>query len=498
MTVYLEDVFKTSGIPTHTFVKPPEYNKLIVALRTKGRGLVVEGPSGIGKTTCIAKAIEELAEQQKAVLLLSARKVDDLQYIEALPELGQDLGIVIIDDFHRLTEKAKKSLADFMKVLADEEREDAKVILIGINKAGNTLVSFSEDLNNRIDTVKFELNPDDKITELISKGENALNVQIEAKKDIVTEARGSFHITQMLCKEACLYSDILDRSIDPSIVSVSLDVVKDVVLTELDRTFYTPAKNFSTGTKLRREGRAPYLNMLKWLSESEDWTVQMDNIMVKYPEIRGSISQVVEKGYLINLIDGNSNIQRVVHYDSKSKILSIEDPKFLFYIRNIHWNRFSKKIGFYGDRFSTRYDFALSFAGRDRAIAESIFECLTESEIQVFYDDNESHRILAENIEEYLGPIYESEAKFVIALISSEYPKRVWTNFESDKFKHRFGEKAVIPIWFSDTSPSQFDVTRKVGGISYDLNGSMADQCAKICEKLVNKLSESRRNENLE
>ena len=50
MKIFLEDVFKTSGTPTYTFVRPVEYTKLIVALRTKGRGLVVEGPSGIGKT----------------------------------------------------------------------------------------------------------------------------------------------------------------------------------------------------------------------------------------------------------------------------------------------------------------------------------------------------------------------------------------------------------------------------------------------------------------
>ena len=41
----LEDVFKLSGIPTHTFVQPVEYNKLLVALRTAGRGVIIEGPT---------------------------------------------------------------------------------------------------------------------------------------------------------------------------------------------------------------------------------------------------------------------------------------------------------------------------------------------------------------------------------------------------------------------------------------------------------------------
>jgi len=43
----LEEVFKISGVPTYTFVEPGEYGKIIVSLRTPGRGMLVEGPSGI-------------------------------------------------------------------------------------------------------------------------------------------------------------------------------------------------------------------------------------------------------------------------------------------------------------------------------------------------------------------------------------------------------------------------------------------------------------------
>jgi hypothetical protein len=49
----LEEVFKTSGVPTFTFVEPSEYTKLLVGLRTPGRGVVIEGPSGIGRLSPI-------------------------------------------------------------------------------------------------------------------------------------------------------------------------------------------------------------------------------------------------------------------------------------------------------------------------------------------------------------------------------------------------------------------------------------------------------------
>jgi hypothetical protein len=49
----LYEVFKPSGIPTLTFVEPPRFSALKLSLAQPGRGLVVEGPSGIGKTTAL-------------------------------------------------------------------------------------------------------------------------------------------------------------------------------------------------------------------------------------------------------------------------------------------------------------------------------------------------------------------------------------------------------------------------------------------------------------
>ena len=154
----LEEVFKLSGVPGYTFVKPLEYDKLLVALRTPGRGVVIEGPSGIGKTTAVTRALGEQGVEEKA-LRLSARKKEDRELIAVLAEM-KDTGVVIVDDFHTLDETVQKQLADHLKTLADEERTDTKLIVVGINKAGDSLVSFAPDLNNRIDTIRFETNPD--------------------------------------------------------------------------------------------------------------------------------------------------------------------------------------------------------------------------------------------------------------------------------------------------------------------------------------------------
>ncbi|MBR2567602.1 MAG: TIR domain-containing protein, partial [Paenibacillus sp.] len=137
-------------------------------------------------------------------------------------------------------------------------------------------------------------------------------------------------------------------------------------------------------------------------------------------------------------------------------------------------------------------DFALSFAGSDRDVAEYIFKRLSEEEVSVFYDKNEQHRILAGNVEEYLGPIYRSEAQFVIVLLGPDYPKRIWTKFESQQFKDRFGEGSVIPIWFDNASTGLFDVSLSVGGIEFRRGEDFKQQLEYIIDNLLKKLADSR------
>lgn len=145
MGLRVEEVFKTSGIPTYTFVPPLEFASLLVALRTPGRGVVVEGPSGIGKTTAVTRALDQLGLKER-VNSLSARRRQDVELIRDLPGMPS-FGTVLIDDFHRLPTDLRAEIADLLKLLADEEAQDRKVIVIGINRAGESLIKFAHDLN---------------------------------------------------------------------------------------------------------------------------------------------------------------------------------------------------------------------------------------------------------------------------------------------------------------------------------------------------------------
>jgi len=431
--------------------------------------MVIEGPSGIGKTTTVTKAIAELDVNQN-FLTLSARKRADIELINELPEM-RDIGQVIVDDFHRLPDEIKVRLSDFMKVLADSQDAGSKLILIGINKAGQQLVKFAHDLGLRIDVFRLETNSEEKILELIGLGETALNVTILSADKVAERSQGSFQIAQLLCHKMCVLNRVIETVATHKDIETSINVAIEDVMVDLARQFKEAALTFARGSKLRKEGRAPYLHILRWLADSDEWSLDLSAALNEHPEHKASIGQVLDKGFLVALLNDPEKsllLSPHFHFEPSTSILSVEDPKLIFYLKNIIWRNFSRQVGYTADYFEGRYDFALSFAGAERPLAKRLHEILTEREIATFYDENEQHRIIAQNVEDYLAPIYRSEGRYVVPLLSKTYPTRIWTKFESDQFNERFGQNAVIAIRFTDTQPGYFSNEQKYGALAFD------------------------------
>jgi hypothetical protein len=421
--------------------------------------------------------------------MLSARKKGDLLDIETACNLK---GTVVIDDFHRLDEGVQRQLTDLLKILADEERADIKLVLVGINKAGDSLINLAADLNTRVEAIQLKPNPFDSVVELVEKGEKALGVRFVAQRGIASAAEGSFCLAQMLCHEACLAEGILEgnEEIPFRIVSANLTALCSHVCDTLARPFMPLSEKLATGLKLHREGRAPYLHILKWLAESEEWSVSLDREIAKHPELRDSVRRLIEENELDTLLARYPELRKVVHYMSNTTVFSAEDPAFAFFLRNLPWQKFAERLGYLNVQFEGLYDFALSFAGSDRPIAKRLYELLAARGFEVFYDENDQHLIAGKRLEDYLAPIYKTQATFVVCLLGREYPERVWTKFESEQFKERFGEGAVIPIRFADVPVGMFDRVRDRGWMVYRPAANFEEQLTAIAEVLRRKMAE--------
>ncbi|MDY6895675.1 MAG: TIR domain-containing protein [Thermotogota bacterium] len=77
-----------------------------------------------------------------------------------------------------------------------------------------------------------------------------------------------------------------------------------------------------------------------------------------------------------------------------------------------------------------RYDIAISFAGEDRKIAETLANRLDSSGYSVFYDEFEIYDLWGSDLSIKLGNVYGGMARFCLIIVSKHYLRKMWTNHE--------------------------------------------------------------------
>ncbi len=81
----------------------------------------------------------------------------------------------------------------------------------------------------------------------------------------------------------------------------------------------------------------------------------------------------------------------------------------------------------------------------------------------------------------------------VIAILGPEYPKRIWTKFESEHFKKRLGTGEVVPIVLEGTPLSLFDRTATIGYIEWKSDKEIDEQANRTADMLLMKCAEVRK-----
>ncbi|MEZ4295985.1 MAG: hypothetical protein R3B70_13500 [Polyangiaceae bacterium] len=198
----LKKIFNTFAIPTYSRVDPQELGEIREHLAQMREGLVVDGPSGIGKSTAVQIALDGLdGARVKRIVGSGPHPERDLQDLidNGFPEAG---GYLVIDDFHLLQVPLQQRVAHLVKYVASEGPEDAKVVLIGVNPVGDTLVRHLPDLAGRLHRIRMGPQPAPLVRQLIRNGEHAANIRFRHADELVEAAAGSFYIAQLLCYEA--------------------------------------------------------------------------------------------------------------------------------------------------------------------------------------------------------------------------------------------------------------------------------------------------------
>lgn len=486
MTHTVEEVFRTEGVPSFTFVNPPNFNELLVDIRNPGKPVVIEGQSGTGKTTTTRKIIEDNI-QGTPFEYLSARKAKDIPRILEVAN-GAATGRFVIDDFHRLDDQTQEKIANLIKIAAEdyEEGQKLKIVIIGINKVGSELIHLVHDIAKRCGIHRIKPASLETTIELISKGEAKLNINISNHDEIFAETGGDYWLTQLVCQAICLSNNITQTAQNKAELAVDIPALRVKVTDRLEHAYSEPVIEFCRGNRFRSTND-PYLKLLKCVSEQESSIVDLTELANAHADVRGSINNVKEKRLAI-LIDSKPICERYFYYNPATKHFAIEDPALFYFIKHLNWDDLRKKCGFRAGDREFDFDFAISFAGENRVLARAIKSQLETLDFSVFFDELFEANYLGQAWHKTFMEIFSEKSRFVVCLLDKFHLEKIWPTFERECFVPRVPEAAVIPVYLDN---SLFPgIPKDIVGIKFSADGVPPEGLQnKITDEIIYKLA---------
>jgi hypothetical protein len=477
MKYTVEEIYRTEGVPEFTFVKPPNFNELLVDFRNQSKPVIVEGQSGSGKTTAAKKIIELVQKDGASFTYLSARKETDIPNICRVADTDAR-GVFIIDDFHRLAEETQVALANRIKIAAEEldPNHHPKVVIIGINKVGSELIDLVPDIAKRCGIHRIQPASREKSIELIEQGEQKLRVVIQDKNRIVEESNGDYWLIQLLAQTQCLVNEVTESQ--DNIIELPLDLVaiRKRVVERLQHSYHSSVKEFCRGKRFRATND-PYFKLLREIGRQESSIVDLQELANAADHVKGSINNIKEWRLSV-LLDSKPNCARHFYYNSTSKNFAIEDPALFYYLKHLDWEAMRQDCGFrYTDK-DYEFDIAISFAGENREIARILTDQLQTLDCSVFYDRLFEANFLGSAWRKQFEDIFRNRSRLVVCILDKNHSEKIWPTFERECFSPRVIDRAVIPVFLDETL---------FPGIPQDIIGIKFDAA---CDNLENSITD--------
>ena len=455
----LGDVFKTVGLPPYTYVKPSYYGEVRADIEQPGKHLLIEGPSGVGKTCVVFKVFESINwAKDRDFTYCSCRDADADSTIArffSCCSRGERPSppLIVIDDFHLLSAARRAEVGSLLKRLSDrtfEQPNPAKAILIGIPTAGNSLVGESYDLGPRLGSYRVPRATDHEIERLIDEGEHALNVLFEDRDILLAEGAGNFWLAQYICNKVCAIQEIYETQADTKIVTFDLLGIRQRLMAELSQRYMPIARTFAKGKKWRPGGNKPYLEVLLALARIPDSVVTFDKVLNvvaerRKPGLKAIRSRIAE---VIHDASKSTDLRRQIAFEQDAGF-SIEDPLFRYFLTNIDAAQLYKELGVEPESIERSkaysYDIGFSFAGETRAIVETVNTQLKSEDVVTFYDFDQQAVLLALDLEGTLRRLYSDSCRYYLVFLGKDYSEKVWTKFEKD-IMHSHRKDHIIPV----------------------------------------------------
>lgn len=466
----LEVVFNEAAFPEYTYVDPKEYPFIKSALRAKGKHVTISGASGSGKTTVVNKILRDLEIQPTDILLVNGREFKNHE--DYLEMFGAILGVdptydatapylasqrlVIIDDFHHLSESVKEGLSADLKLWHEKS---VRFVLIGIASSARDLAGNDSELGIRNDVFDLSTQDEQFVRNVMTLGANHLRIKFSERflAETAAGSKGIPSVVQAICRTACIKHGIekaqdTEKEIDESIANI-----KQEVLRIFEHKYFDKIVALSKGKQQAKSVHNTYFDIVAAIAKDERSDIPTEYL---YRTIVAPIADVKKKNqkstsyynclnYLGDVIQ-DSKLDDVIMY-RKGKSISIEDPTFRFYLNLLNLDDVRRKIHIRNDEYP--WDVAVSFAGEDRPVVLEFVRKLEEKGIFPFYDFNHQAQLWGVDLQKKLADIYANDALYMVIFISSRYPEKDWTRFEFEIGKSA-GQKRpdtyILPIIIED------------------------------------------------
>ncbi len=460
----LTEVFKTVGLPPYTYVKPSYYGEVRADIEQPGKHLLIEGPSGIGKTCIVYKVFEELGWQKDLDYnYISCRDDDAENQINLFFETTSCSTrpappIIVVDDFHLITTQKRAEIGASLKRLSDRAFEQAsppKTILIGIPTTGLSLLSDAYDLGPRLGNYRFPKAKDREIDRLIDAGEQALNIIFEDRDILLSESAGNFWLAQYICNKICSSQEVFETQEDVKILTFDLLSIRQRLMTELLQRYMPIARTFAKGKKWRPGGNKPYLEVLLAVCRIPDSVVTYDKILNMVPDRRKPGIKAIRPRIAEVIFDPlkQVDLRKQIAFDPEGGF-SIEDPLFRYFLSYLESKDLYRDLGIENESVERSkvfsYDVGFSFAGEARQIVEAVNSELKSEDVVTFYDYDQQAFLLALDLEQTLGRIYAESCRYYLAFLDQNYRDKVWTKYEKDIMTQSGRKEHIIPVILDD------------------------------------------------
>lgn len=438
----MANVFNESQASDVTYVAPAEAQRLKGSLATPGKHVTLVGPSGSGKSTLARWALEAVGFDAERILCFNARAHARAQSIFTVlgAELGvgraaqaveprlRELDLIVIDDVHHLSLKARTQLASRLKLWHES---GIRLFMIGIAKTSEAILGHDPELAIRNDAWYLGTQSDQFMDALMTQGERALNIRFDdaSRGAAIKAARGSPSIFQAICRAACVEADVMRTAAEPRQVAIDLAVVRRLVAKQYDGRYIPKIIGLTQG---RRSAHDVYFTFIQRAASSTGFRISYDELRAAVvgtadPAMRSRLESAFYRAIkaLPTLITKNG-LDETLTYEHRT--LTIHDPAFRFYLDHLDLTRVRSEV--VPRRSGYEYDVAVSFAGNDRSVVEKFVEVLEERNISVFYDFRQQADLWGKDLRRELARIYGQQAQFMIVCLSDDYPERDWTTFE--------------------------------------------------------------------